>query len=198
MERGTYMDILKISEDTLKVMLTAEDMNAYSLDYETIENDRTQSVFILREILREASDRCGFSSEGSKFYVQLYASFKGECEIFVRRLGDARMSQSDYKWDTKEYSLIPSVSHGGMYVYSFDAMTPMLQACSRLRTARYNGESNAYKEHGGRMYYLVLEERSPLPEEQGGRLCERNASYYIKEHCKLICEGAVELLGRLV
>lgn len=193
------MDILKINDNSIKVMLSAEDMDKYALDCSTIEYDRAHSVSILREILRDAGDKCGFNSEGAKFFVQLYASVKGECEIYVRRLNEISSKYiPDYKWDTKELSVLPSVTQGGIFVYSFEAMTPMLQACSRLRTARYSGESNAYKDHNGFHYYLVLEERSPLPEEHGGRLCPKNTAYYINEHCKLICEGAVELLGRLI
>lgn len=179
------MDILKLNDNSMKVMLTAEDMMEYSLDCYTLEYDSDYSVNVLRNILRSAGEKCGFESGDSKFYVQLYASAKGECEIYVRRI------------DT-ERTVVAGNSHRGICVYSFDAMTHMLQTCSRLRTAGYTGISSAYKENGSKQYYLLLEERSPLPEEHGGRLCERNTKYYIYEHCKLICDGAVELLGRLV
>lgn len=169
----------------MKVMLTAEDMMAYCLDCDTLEYDSDYSVDVLRQILHTASEECGFESCGSKFYVQLYASAKGECEIYVRRI------------DT-ERSMVTGSSHRGICVYSFDSMTHMLQACSRLRTAGYTGISSAHKEDGGKLYYLLLEERSPLPEEHGGRLCERNTKYYIYEHCKLICDDAVSVLGRLI
>ncbi len=191
------MEILKISDNSLKVMLNAEDMNAYSLDCDLIEYNRPYSVAVLREILRDAGDMCGLDSSGAKFFVQLYASATGECEIFARRIEESATAVPDYKWNVKEYSIIPAKSSRGIYVYSFDSMGPLLESCNRLCTAGYSGESNAYRDEGIIRFYLVLEERSPLPEEHGGKLCTKNTAYYINEHCKLICEGAVELLGRL-
>lgn len=191
------MDILKISDDALKLMLTAEDMDTYSLDCKTIAKDRAHSAAVIREILREAGDKCGFYSDGARFFVQIYASTGGECEIFVKRLGGNIMSALEYKRETRDICCIPSVTGHGLFVYSFDKMSPMMHACRRLRDAKYSGESNAYSEDGRNLFYLVLEERSPLPEEHGGRLCTRNTAYYISEHCRLICAGAVEVLGRL-
>lgn len=179
------MDILKINNESMKVMLTAEDMSAYCLDCNTIESDRAASINALRHILSFAGKECGFETYDAKLYVQLYASAKGECEIYVRKV------------DT-ERSFNVGSGHRGLCVYSFDAMTNVLQTCSRLRTAGYSGESSAYKENGRHVYYLMLEESSPLPEEHGGKLCERNTKYYIYEHCSLICDGAVELLGKLI
>ncbi len=188
------MDILKISDNSLKLMLTAEDMNTYALNCDSIEHNRSYSVEKVRQILRDAGEICGFKSTGAKFFVQLYTSFNGECEIFVHRIENA---QPDYTWDTKEYSIVKQELSKGIYVYSFDDMTPLLETCLRLRTSGYSGDSNAYREYFGRMYYLVLTERSPLPEEQGGKLCTKNTAYYITEHCKLICHDAVDVLAGL-
>lgn len=177
------MDILRINNNSLKLTLTAEDMADYSLDYKSIEKNKEQSIDTLRYLVKVAGDRCGFVSDGSKFYVQLYASAKGDCEIYIKRINTENLQASNYK---------------SVCVYSFENMTQMLQACSRLMIAKYNGDSTAYKEYNGIHYFLILEERSPLPEEQGGKLCERNTAYYIFEHCKLICSSAVEMLGKLV
>ncbi len=192
------MDILKISGDSLKVMLTAEDMMAYSLDCDTMAKDTRHSVNVLREILRDAGELCDFPSDGARFFVQLYASPKGECEIFVKRLDEVIVSALELKHEAGELYLTPAPANRGIFVYSFESMDPMMQTCKRLQTAKYFGDSAAYKDDCGRLYYLILEERSPLPEEHGGHLCPKNTAYYINEHCRLICRGAVRALGDLV
>ena len=191
------MDILKISDNSLKVMLSAEDMNTYCLNNDTLEHNKAYSVDILKEIIRYAGRKCGFLTDTSKLFVQLYSSSKGDCEIFASRIDNSGVSIPDYKSNIKEYTINQAVHNRGIYIYSFDGIIPLTQVCNRLRTANYSGASSAYKELFGKTYYLVLEESSPLPGEYGGHLCGRNKTYYIKEHCSLICDNAVNVLGNL-
>ncbi|MBE6709319.1 MAG: adaptor protein MecA [Ruminococcaceae bacterium] len=191
------MDILKISNDSLKLMLTEEDMIAYSLDCDNIENDKLRSVEVIREILRDAGKICGFVSDGEKFFVQLYASQRGECEIFVKRLDYPIISAIELHRDTEECLIPVPTANRGLFVYSFDDMSHMMHSCRGLKISNYLGGSAAYKDNGKRSYYLIIEERSPLPEEHGGHLCNKNTAYYINEHCKLICRDAVATLGDL-
>ena len=191
------MDILKISDNSLKVMLSAEDMNSYCLDNEVLENNKAYSVDILKEIIRYAGSKCGFITDTSKLFVQLYSSSKGDCEIFASRIDSSGVSMPDYKSSVKEYTFNHAVQNRGVYIYSFDGIIPITHVCNRLRTANYSGSSFAYKELFGKTYYLVLEESSPFPGEYGGHLCNRNTSYYINEHCTLICNNAVCILGNL-
>ena len=178
------MDILKISDNTLKLILTPDDMATYTLDYSLMDYDKSGTAEILKEIVKSAGDKCGFTSEGSKFYVQLYASAKGECEIYVSRID-------------LENQVNTEKQRKNTCIYSFDNMLSLLQSCNRLKTAKYCGESTAHKDMFQKKYYLIIEERSPLPEEHGGHLCKNSTDYYIIEHCKLICNDAVTSLGDL-
>lgn len=191
------MDILKISDNSLKVMLSAEDMNSYCLSSDILENNKEYSVVILKEIIRYAGRKCGFITDTSKLFVQLYSSSKGDCEIFASRIDGSGVSFPDYKSSIKEYTFEQVVRNRGIFIYSFDGIIPITQVCNRLRTANYSSASSAYKELYGKTYYLILEERSPIPGEHGGHLCNKNISYYINEHCTLICDHAVEVLGSL-
>lgn len=191
------MDILKIGNDSMKLMLSYDEMCAYSLSCDTISNDKSRAVTAVREILRDAGKYSDFSFEKSKISVQLYASPKGECEIYVRRLTSSPSASLEYKKSKCEIFISPIISEHGVFVYTFKSLLPMMQACKCLITAKYNGESSAYRDESSAAFYLIIEERSPLLAEYGGKLCDRSTTYYINEHCRLICSGAVVTLGRL-
>ncbi len=191
------MDILKIGKDTLKLMLNEDDMIAYSLDFDNLENDRSHSLDVIRSILRDAGNKIGFNSEGEKFFVQLYVSGCGECEIFVKKLDTPVFSAIELRQNTEDYSTPGTQTNRGLFVYSFNDISHMIHSCKGLKTSNYIGGSAAYKDNGKQNYYLIIEERSPLPEEHGGRLCNKNTAYYINEHCRLICRDAVVTLGNL-
>ena len=93
------MDILKIGDNSLKIMLTADDLITYSIDYDILNTKTEYSIKILKEILRDAGSKCGFTADSSKLFVQLYASSKGECEIFAKRISSSTnvYSQSTVK-----------------------------------------------------------------------------------------------------
>lgn len=191
------MDILKIGDDSLKVMLTADDLILYSLDYDILNSKTEYSMEVLKEIIRDAGEKCGFDSDLSKLFVQLYASSKGECEIYAKRISDSGTVTPDCNIRSAEYRIIPVIHDKGIFIYSFDEMENMIHTCNRLTYSKYKGDSTAYKDICGRTCFLLLEEKSPFPEEFGGQLCGKNVSYYIHEHCSLICSNAVSVLGNL-
>lgn len=191
------MDILRIGNDSMKLILSSDDMNAYSLSCDTISSNRSRAVAAVREILREAGKHCDFPFERSKISVQLYASPKGECEIYVRRLDTSPSASLEFKKSKCEIFISPLISERDVFVYAFKNLLTMMQACRCLLTAEYGGESSAYRDESTAAFYLIIEERSPFPAECGGRLCDRSTAYYINEHCRLICSGAVGTLGRL-
>lgn len=191
------MDILKINDSSMMLTLTAEDMKNYSLDVSIMEECREYSVEMIKHILHDASEKCNFKSDGETFFVKLYVSTKGECEIFIKRIENKSSSTVGITEITEETLLPPSLQSHGVYIYSFSEMVQLTGACKRLQIAGYFGDSAAYSDNNIKVYYLIIEERSPLPEEHGGRLCARNTVYYINEHCNLICRDAVHSLGNL-
>lgn len=191
------MDIIKINENSLKLILTAEDMSDFSLDIDSIAYNSLKSVSSIRDLLYRAARSCGFPTDFGKVSVQLYVSVKGGCEIFVKKLDTIVASALDTRLDTDTHTQLPEKISRGIYVYSFNELSAMIQACKRLQTAKYMGDSAAYCDKEKKIYYLIIDEKSPLPEEHGGHFCKKNTAYYINEHCRLICRSAVGFLGNL-
>lgn len=188
------MEFLQIRSDAVKVMLSAEETVAFGFSAAALKGDRAHFADAVREILSLAGDKCTIGR--GRLLVQVYTSRIGDSEIFVRELPCGSITQSQ-SYRTADAHVSGASFEHRRYIYSFDGITPMLHACNRLRFAGYSGDSAAYKDEERRRYYLVLETRTPLPEEHGGTLCPRTVAYYISEHCFLICTGAVELLGAL-
>ena len=188
------MEFLQIRSDAVKVMLSAEESVAFGFNAAVIGHDRARFAAAVREILSLAGDKCTLGH--GRLLVQIYTSRIGDSELFVRELPCSSALQSQ-GWHTAELRTIDGFSEHRRFIYSFDGMPPMLHACNRLRFSGYSGDSAAYRDCERRRYYLVLDMRTPLPEEHGGTFCSRGISYYINEHCTLICTGAVELLGSL-
>jgi len=188
------MEILKISDDTVKISLSARDVALYSSEVCPLADADTETT------MRILQDICDGENvfEGYRLSVQLFTTPVGDCEMFVRRMGSISMSLTD--WRNESLTPVRGYAHldRRVAVYIFDEMPPMLQSCHRLIIAGYRGESKAYSEQGTKKYYLVLEEKSPLPEEHGGSYCTKNITYYIAEHCFLICTDAVDVLGNMI
>ena len=92
------MELIPINESKLKIMLDEIDMKEYRLFAESDCAD-TETRRAIRSILDVARDRIGFNTEGAEIFVQLYASKKGGCELFVTKgeTYDAFVSEDDYK-----------------------------------------------------------------------------------------------------
>lgn len=185
------MELIKINQTELKVMMSAEDMRHYELDRSLGDEDMTQREAI-RTILREARRKTGFNSGGEKILVRMFPSRDGGCELFVTKLSTGVGTTERDKTAT---IVLPSL-RGGIFIYSFASLSEMISACRRLDEAGYRDDSSAYRENSGRAYYLVLGVRSPLAEEMGGELMKMSTMYYINEYCSLICDGAVGGLSR--
>lgn len=82
------MELIVISKNKLKIMLTAPDMIHYDLEATCMEcaNPRTRAAF--RHIFDDARNQIGFQTEGERLYIQFFASREGGCEIFVTKMGN--------------------------------------------------------------------------------------------------------------
>ena len=197
------MDLIKISDNKLKIMLTPVDMQSYELSVGELDciNMETREAF--RNIMKEARERIGFDTGGNQIYVQVYPSREGGCELFVTKLGAVYHSEGQ---NTAASHPTPNKAEHGVG-FSFETLEHLLAACRRLGSLGHLGESSAYRSDEGR-YFLLLDDRAgrrpppfdrdrivPLLEEYGVRQNAAAIALYIREHATVLCEG--EAITRL-
>ncbi len=188
------MELIVIDEKKIKLTLTAEEMTAYHLTGEDARSYET-----LRGVLRDAREKCGCRGMNGRVCIEMYPSKKGGCELFVTKLAEReRENRTDMK-PANEGLLAEYRKYvfRGRVIYVFDAMAHLLTACRGLAHASYDGVSVAYHDECARKFYLILDRESPVAGEHMGSLCPGSAYYYIAEHCRRMCEDAVETLGGL-
>lgn len=192
------MELLRIGESKLKVTLSSEDMERYSLDSDNMDYDNTETRSAVWQILDEAKHKTGFDAGGEKIFVQVYPARGGGCEMYVTKL-DAEQSEG----------APVTLTRGAMSIYRFSTLNLLIDVCRRLLLTGYRDESAAYSQEGG--YYLVIREKLhnsilaanaiseySFPEEYGVR---RNGSVrlaFLREHGVCLEEfRAVERLAAL-
>lgn len=196
------MDLIKISDNKIKIMLSPVDLQSYELSISELDCTNVETREAFRSIMNEARNRIGFDTGGNQIYVQVYPSREGGCEMFVTKLG--------LLCHTEHPSLPEAVKgdegHGNVG-FGFESMEHLLAACRRLGAMPYAGESSAYRTDEGR-YFLMLGgltgKRPPICEsdhllsvleEYGKRQNAAAIALYIREHATVLCEG--EAINRL-
>ena len=204
-----HMELILISDNKLKIMLTEEDMFKYEICAESIDYDNTETRRAFWQILDEAKHRTGFDAASERVFIQVYPSRGGGCEMYVTKLGEASPINDG---GTRR----PLVSHGGeqakirgrTVLFIFRSFNALAAVCSRLREMGYSDESAAYCARDGDGYFLTLTEHMPTVlskrtsvgeysfiEEYGKRRLGVLEAAYIKEHC--ICIEARDAVGVL-
>ncbi len=190
------MELIQISENKLKIMLSETDMIKYSLDGDEADYSRDETRRAFRRMLSCVRQMSGFDTRGERIFVQMYPSRGGGCEVFVTKLGDRKgdffevdtLSRTDVKRQTGD-------------AYGFDSLENMLVVCRYLYSCRADcrGEGKAYRDDRGN-YYLSLPAGCSFAhsEEFSKKISPARLDAYITEHGRCLIEhGAVEILGKL-
>ena len=196
------MEVLKINENKIKIMLTPEDMKSYKLTASELDyNDSAtrQKVF---KILEQVKKNYGFDHEGDKLLIQFYPSKDGGSELFVTKLG--LLTSGDKRAISRSDRVTMLNTRRAMYDFScFEDLLCAAKAISRSADIR---ESGLFLFENG-TYYLELMERG---ESRGETVKEyapilefatpvaKERFPYITEHSECLAAGnAVELLAAL-
>ena len=200
------MDLIKINENKLKIMLTPSDMQSYAISAEELDAENIETRAAFRTIMKEARSRTGFDSDGKRIYVQLYPSKEGGCELFVTKLGLAGQHKEKDRPVLASSKSIPN--QGNIAVFAFETLEDVIRVCRHLRSHFSHIESSIWRDELGR-YYLRLQSRkgifSLLDPAKLALVHEYSESkeptatlLYIKEHASPICEkNAIERLSEL-
>lgn len=214
------MELIRISDRKLKIMLTPTDMCHFELNADNFGEDSTQMHRAFRLLLNEIRLQTDFDADDTHLSVQYFPSREGGCEMFISNLQseDAEHERRNAPLSTalssppKELVQVrPFKKHSGSFkkdcAYRFEALNYLLQVCRRLFDIGFIIESTAYKDEKGAYFlFLTVMTSSPFstPEEldfivEYGSI--ENAAMlrlYIREHATLICsQNAVTELARL-
>ena len=207
------MDLIKISDTKLKIMLTSSDMSQYDLHNDHISIADTHVRNVLRRLLEKAKEQTGFDGDMTRLYVQMYPGADGGCELFISKpeSDDAAAICTPPIFSgtqTQSRALRAAERYGwDMCAYSFVQLEHLIAACKRLRSIGFCGRSDLFATYKSE-YYLILNDSLPpslyttdeycFLGEYGNRENARSLQNYLGEYAKCICHGdAVEQMAML-
>lgn len=194
------MELLLISENKIKISLTKEDLDGYSITSEDIDYDNTETRRVFWTLLDEAKRVTGFDAAKSRIFIQIYPGKDGGCELYVSKINKSTEDVGSVGALKRLVKQCESVKSTEMTVCRLQSIEGLIAVCKRLKALGYNGEASAFSE-GKERFYLTLDgydTDSGFLEEYGGADLDGRMIPYIKEHCTLICDkDAVQRLSEL-
>ncbi len=198
------MELIVINDSKLKVTLTAEDMDKYSLCCEDMDYDNTETRKAFWQILDEAKHKTGFDAASDRVFIQVYPCKSGGCEMYVIKLKSMIPLKESYLGKNA------LMLRGKVGIYCFDCLEALMAVCKKLDELGYTRESAAYVCDDGKLYLIITEKLQntvakigavgeySFIEEYGRRFQGTSQLAYIKEHSRLLeKENAVSLLAGL-
>ena len=201
------MELIRISDSKLKIMLTPMDMRQFELSNDNFYDDSEKMHRSFRLLLDEVKRQSGFEADDHRISVQYFPSREGGCEMFISNLSGERERGTCALTPAQEIKPVTRTrgSFCRSFAYRFEELDELLSVCRRLLAMDYINESSAWRDDAGR-YYLFLSTfaDSPFatPEElyfvvEYGTI--ENASHlrlYLAEHGMVLCpEDAIGTLG---
>ena len=196
------MDILKISESKLKIMLTKSDVKKYKLDTDNVDYNDTKTRNKVWEILDYVKKYHGFDHEGEKLLIQFYPSRDGGAELFVTKLEN--LSHKNERSISRSTNV--TMLDSKRTIYSFGSFDDLIRASRIIKNSKSIKGSELFFD-GENGYYLEIYERGA---SRHGSICDfaillefssavpKELFPYITEHCSKLTRGnAVEQLAKL-
>ena len=152
------MEWIRISENKLKIMLTAEDARHYELNCEQADYADVQTRTAFREILTDVGRETDFEAIEDKVYIQMYPSKEGGCELFVTKTGLLLNEQEPPKMQTgkKEHTRSQRVRRESIQAFRFQSFPLLLAACRRLQGLHSIRKSDALRDTRGTWWLLLF------------------------------------------
>jgi hypothetical protein len=143
--------------------LDREDLSAFSLQPQELDDKNPKGKRVLRQMLEKAGRETDFSLSGEKVYIQLYPKKDGGCELFVIRLSSEETQDG----------------------YLFSSLDDLVDARRRLSLPRGCAFYHLPKQDN----YLALVPSSEAPlalAEYGEKLKKAPSRLYLNTRCKAI------------
>ena len=203
------MELIRISEGKLKIMLTPTDMRQFELSTDNFYDDSEKMHRSFRLLLDEVKRQSGFEADDHRISVQYFPSREGGCEMFISNLSGEREKSTCALTPAQEIQPVTRTrgSFCRSFAYRFEELGELLAVCQRLLPMDYITASSAYRDDAGR-YYLFISTfaASPFatPEElyfvveYGSIENAAQLRLYLAEHGAVVCaEDAVGTLGAI-
>ena len=193
------MEVLKITDSKLKIMLSVEDMKKYRLTKDSVDYNDAKTRKSFFDILNQVKLSHGFNVERDKVLIQFYPSKDGTSELFVTKLGILPPSSEKAISRSSRVTMLEARAS----LYFFEELDSLIRSARILRERNSSGASDIYLGEDGE-YYLEIYERgmgeggdSSLVSEYGKRLPPQYF-HYISEHAKkLTHSNAIELFSKM-
>ncbi len=196
------MEWIKISDNKLKIMLSAEDAMRYELDCTLTDHADVMTRAAFREILSDIEEESGFDAREDKIYIQMYPSKQGGCELFVTKIGLLLTQDST---SPEQGPPVPPKKRPPKDMYSyylFPDVHTLILLCRRLQTQGHALRCTAFLDEWERWWLCVItgfEQKKALPHflsEYGKQMPQEQARLYLCEHAREITTNAIQQLGR--
>ncbi len=201
------MELIRISDRKLKIMLTPTDMHHFDLHPDTFGEDTTGMHRSFRRLLEEVRKQTDFEADEHRISVQYFPSREGGCEMFISRANEnANEASPPMQAAASRKPVLRNRFHREC-AYRFASLASLLSVCKRLTDIGYIGSNSAFCDDRDR-YYLILNilAESPFatPEElhflgeYGSIENTTLLRVYLGEHGSVICpENAICRLAGL-
>ena len=110
------MELIRISERKLKIMLTPTDMCHFELNDDSFERDSEKMHRAFRLLLDEVRRQTDFSGDERHLSIQYFPSREGGCEMFISQL--CHDGETEKITDGIEFSGI----YGGVEVFHLEGI----------------------------------------------------------------------------
>ncbi|MBQ8174957.1 MAG: adaptor protein MecA [Clostridia bacterium] len=182
------MELIKISDTKLKIMLTAEDMAHYAIASEALNYENTETRRAVWQILDEAKQRTGFDAASDRVLIQAYPSRMGGCELYITKIAQNVPTAPGERKNGAD---------GKMRIYAFATLSDLVALCRCLKAMDFHGDSVAYAVEDERYYLVLREDGGGIPpasvpyhpaQEFGDPVSYASTKLaYIKEHADCLC-----------
>lgn len=201
-KEDSLLDVLKISETKVKIMLTRADVKKYKLDIDIIDYNDAKTRSKIWEILDHVKKHYGWCGEESKLLIQFYPSRDGGAELFVSKLEGLSKKNERALSKSRDVTLLDSKRS----IFGFKSFEELLQASRIIKDSKCIRSSELfYDESEG--YFLEITARDECDGEcvpmltillEFSNTVPKELIPYITEHYSKLTQGnAVEQLAKL-
>lgn len=209
------MELIRINDKKLKIMLTSTDMKNYALDVQKLSGGAEETRQAFRHLLHDAGIDGGFEPGNDKIYIQYYPSREGGCEMFITRLDQVAAPMDTVGTQSVQKSAKKEIRSGWQLAFRFNSLSSLLLSCRALdmvlSSLAGRVTSSVYRDEREEkdQFYLLISvvghddhaepfALSRILSEFGYKLSHQDAKLYLGEHGEPLClKNAIETLGRL-